>query len=113
MASVQLSRACCPETFARVGGVPDVEVADLGAFGGGDADDGACGGKPGFAGARREDERCGGRFTWSCGDAGVEWYVWVEDRAGLGLIGWLRFRAGRGWLSSRHSGYESFCSDVS
>jgi hypothetical protein len=79
MACVQLSRARCPEAFAWVGGVPDVEVADLGAFGRGDADDGACRREPGFSGARGEDERCGWRFAWSCGDAGVEWYVWVED----------------------------------
>ena len=108
MASMQLSRARCPEAFARVGGVPDVEVADLRAFRGGDADDGACGCEPGFARARREDERCGWRFTWSCGDAGVEWYVWVEDGAGLCLVGWLGFRAGWGLLSGRHGGRGSF-----
>lgn len=79
MACVQLPRACSPEAFAWVGGVPDVQVADLWAFGGGDADDGACGRQPGFSRARRESESCIGSFTLRCGDAVVKWFVWVED----------------------------------
>jgi len=48
MAGLQLSSARCPESLAWVGQIPDVEVADLGALGCGEADDAAGGDFPGF-----------------------------------------------------------------
>ena len=75
MAGVQLAGSGRPKSFARVCRGPDVEVADLGAFGGGDADYAAGGRFPGFAGARREGEGRGGRFAGGGGDAGVEGFV--------------------------------------
>jgi hypothetical protein len=96
---VELAGARCPEAFARVGRGPDVKVANLRAFGGRDADYAAGGHFPGFARARWEGERCGGRFTGGGSDAGVEGFVGVEDGARGGLVGWLRFGAGGrlGW----------------
>ena len=52
MGGIQLARAACPEALNfRVGGSPDVEIADLGPLGGGDSDDGAGRGFPCLAGA--------------------------------------------------------------
>lgn len=59
MRCVQLAGAGGPEAFARVVRVPDVEVADLGAFGRGDAADVAGGDFPSAAGADGEDEGVG------------------------------------------------------
>lgn len=112
MACVQLSRARRPEAFPWVGGVPDIEVADLRAFWGGDADDGAGGREPGAAGARGESEFCGCRLSAGGGDAVVEGFVWVEDGPGLGLVGWLGFGAGWGWMGGGHCALVVGCFDM-
>lgn len=103
MAGVQLARAGRPEAFARVRGRPDVEVADLRAFRGRDADDGARRGFPGFAGARGEGEGCQGWFAGCGGDSRVEVFGRVEDGAWEGLVRWLGFGAswGRGHFCVR------------
>lgn len=63
-----------PEALARVVQVPDVEVAHLGAFGRGDADDVAGGDGPGAAGADGEGEGLGW-VAWRRGDGVVEGFV--------------------------------------
>lgn len=65
---MQLAGAGGPETLGCVGVRPDVQVADLGAGGGRDADDGCRGGEDGDAGA------------WWAGGAG-------EEATGRGLDG--------------------------
>ncbi len=56
MSCVKLPGARGPEALARVVKIPDVEVADLWAFGRGNAAEVACGNFPGAAGADGEDE---------------------------------------------------------
>ena len=68
---MEISGAGGPETLAGIVLVPDVEVADLGALGGGDADDGAGGGGPGAAGTDWNRE-CLGADARSFLNGGIE-----------------------------------------
>lgn len=92
VAGVQLARAGGPEALARIVRRPEVEVGDLGAARGGEAQDLAGGDAPGVAGARRE--RVGvGEGAGGGGEAGVEGWVDQEGRGGGGgEVGGLRLR---------------------
>ena len=79
--------------FAGVVKVPDVEVADLGAFGSGNADDGAGGCGPGAAGADRDGELLN-EDAGSLLDGRVKVLVHGERRTSRGEIGRDRFRDG-------------------
>lgn len=79
--------------FTGIVKIPDVEVADLGAFGGGYADDRAGGSGPGTAGADRDGEFLD-KDAGSLLDGRVEVLVDGKGRAGCWEVGGNRFRNG-------------------
>jgi hypothetical protein len=59
MATLQLQRSLSPEALARVMSIPYIEVADLGAGGRGEAEEGASRDEEGAAGARWDGHSVG------------------------------------------------------
>lgn len=95
MTGVQLASAAGPEAFARIMRVPEVEVPDLGALGGGDTEDAAGGDVEGVAGAGGEGVGVED-VAWGGGDEGVEGSINEERGGGRGReVRWLRVRVRR------------------